>query len=84
MLQPIWYPACRDAWGRGMIFLWGFWLLLAIAVAWVILQRLRASRTPDPIEIVKGRYARGEIDAATYQRMLDDLRRPAAPEEREE
>ncbi len=65
-----------------MIFLWGAWLVLAIAIAWVILQRLRASRTADPIEIVKSRYARGEIDAATYHRMLDELGRAAATAQR--
>lgn len=61
------------AWGRGMLFLWTLWLLVAIGVAWAIVRQTRASRTRDPIDVIKRRYARGEIDAPTYHRMLDEL-----------
>ena len=60
-----------------------FWLLVAAAV---ILLAFRASSGrwwgkgsssagESAEDIVRARYARGEIDRETYQRMLDDLRR---------
>lgn len=59
-----------------------FWtvVLVALAVlAWSLLQR-RGTRGAPPGEdraedILRQRFARGEIDEASYQRMLDELRR---------
>lgn len=75
---------CGSAWGWGMIMsMWLFWLLVILAVVWLV---RRSGRTTNggagergegrAVEILKERYARGEIDADTYHRMLDDLRRP--------
>jgi putative membrane protein len=58
------------------------WWVVGIAVL-VVLVRLVAgaaggfaSRTDDtPEQILKRRYARGDIDREEYQRRLDDLRR---------
>jgi putative membrane protein len=56
----------------------GMWILplLVGVVVWVMLRNRnvpdRPSETPE--EILKRRYAKGEIDRDTYQRMLGDLR----------
>lgn len=65
------------AWGMGWMGFW--WLLIAAAIVAVIILAPSARRgegsTDPPERIVKRRYARGEIDRATYERMLEDLRR---------
>ena len=59
-------------------------LLIAIlaGVAWLLYRVARRQgwtgggrRREGPEEVLRARYARGEIDRATYARMLDDLRR---------
>jgi putative membrane protein len=54
------------------------WLLLAATIAFVVWAAARASRgaggeSGSPREVLKRRYAKGEIDRETYQRMLRDL-----------
>lgn len=81
-----WCPMCGP-WGAGgwgmMIFMSLFWLLVIALVAWLV-YRLAAGgrggpgarpRGGEAEEILKQRYARGEIDRETYERMLDELRR---------
>lgn len=58
-------------------------LLVIGAVVWLIVRLVRdesgggdgagASRSESAEEILKRRYARGEIDRSTYRRMSDDL-----------
>ena len=67
-------------WDAGWHMGWmGFgWLVLAVLIALVVWAATRASRGAgsngeSPREILKRRYARGEIDRETYQRMLRDL-----------
>lgn len=59
----------------GWMGMWIVPLLIGVTV-WVLLKnrngRDRPGETPE--QIVKGRYAKGEIDRETYQRMLGDLR----------
>lgn len=79
-----WCPMCGGyrTGGWGMIFVGLFWLVVIVAVAWVI-ARAAGSRGggivpggKDNAEaILRERYARGEIDEATYRRMLEELRR---------
>jgi putative membrane protein len=62
----------------GWMAIW--WLLVPVLIAvllWGVLRSAREpSRTPEPPEeIVKRRYARGEIDRDTYERLLSDLKR---------
>lgn len=61
-----------------------FWLGLAAIIVWA-LARLASrlgrgaggsSGQPSATDIVKARYARGEIDAATYREMLAQLTAP--------
>lgn len=67
----------------------GWWLIGAALIAvlvWALLRTAGGSRAatregPEPEEIVKRRYARGEIDRETFQRMVTDLtaRPPSEP-----
>jgi uncharacterized membrane protein len=52
-------------------------LLIVVLVGWGLPPRPNASK-PSAEEIVRQRYARGEIDRETYQHMLADLRGPDA------
>lgn len=73
-----------DGWGW-MVFMMLFWAVLLILAVWLVL-RLVQNRGPVDTprqpggegraeDIVRDRYARGEIDRDTYTRMLEDLRR---------
>ena len=50
-----------------------FWILLIAGVVVVIGWLLRG-RADSPLEILRRRYARGEIDRETYIRMRRELR----------
>ena len=63
-----------------MGFMWLFWLVLIVIVVWLIVRstsgRLSTGEAQEsPEEILKRRYARGEIDKDEYDRRLNDLRR---------
>lgn len=64
--------------GAGMWLFWIFILVLAVlAVRWLASSG-GSSRQPtadeSPEEILKKRYARGELSRQEYERHLDDLR----------
>lgn len=59
-----------------------FWLLVAGLVIWAIVRWLSTRSTPDhqapingpsALEILEQRYARGEIDAVTFEQMRERL-----------
>lgn len=62
-----------------MIVVFLVWALVIGAVVWLVwravrrrsVSRLRGEETPETI--LEKRYARGEIDRATYERMRDEL-----------
>ncbi|SRR5579871_1853201 len=69
------------------------WLGLAVVALWALIRWLshnsstprsersqspgQMSSLPSPLGILKTRYARGEIDAATYRAMREQLEEPA-------
>lgn len=56
---------------------WIFGAALVAAVVWALLRSTRGPAngpTESPEQILKRRYANGEIDRDTYQRMLTDLK----------
>jgi putative membrane protein len=70
--------------GHGMHMggMWLWWLLaiaILLLVVWAVARAARpsgAARSADsPEATLKGRYARGEIDQAEYERRLRDLRK---------
>lgn len=66
--------------GWGWMGLW--WILIAMLICmavWFVISAARKngaqSTRETPEEAVRRRYANGEIDRETYQRMLEDLRK---------
>lgn len=80
-----WCPMCGamdGAWGWGMMFfMMLFWIAVLALVVWLIIRLTRdggrrgVAGGDRAEEVLRERYARGEIDRETYERMLDDLRR---------
>jgi putative membrane protein len=59
--------------------MWLFWLAIFVIVALAIHLAVRSMkksepRRESPQEILKRRYARGEIDREEYERAMEDLR----------
>jgi putative membrane protein len=79
-----WCPMCGSdgLWGGTMMgFMMLFWLLVIVWVGWLIYRasaggwsRGAAPPVETPEDILKARYARGEVDKELYERMLADLR----------
>lgn len=66
-------------WGLfGVLHMLAFWVLV-IGGIWLLMRLLvgegRASREKTPLDILKERYARGEIDKAEYDQRKADLER---------
>lgn len=70
---------CSSMWGGGMMILW---VLVAAAIVWFFWMWSRGAWTrgtpPDEgrdaaEQVLRERFARGEIDDATFQRMLAEL-----------
>jgi putative membrane protein len=60
--------------GLGMVF----WLLVVLLLVWIVARAggsgsWRSDETPE--QILKHRYARGEIEREEYERRLADLRK---------
>lgn len=66
------------AWGWGWM-LWSvlsmllFWGGLAVLVVWVVRQFVGGRQANGALGVLRERFARGEIDAETYQRMRREL-----------
>lgn len=62
-------------WHMGGMGLW--WLLIIAAVGLVLWFAARRGRggQESPEQMLKRRYANGDIDRETYERMLEDLRK---------
>jgi len=66
--------------GFGGGFMWIIWILFIVAVIWIIRSAASSgSSNPPPatresaLEILKARYARGEITAEEYKRMRQEI-----------
>ena len=79
-------PGMMGNWGMGwfgMIFMMTFWVLVIVGIVYLIkwliqsTSRGQASGASDnrPLEILKERYARGEIDSAEFEAKRKDLSR---------
>lgn len=68
----MWMGGCHMGW---MWFGLPFFIVLAV-VAWVLLTRRdKQGETETPEALLKRRFAKGEIDEETYNRMLEQLRK---------
>jgi len=71
----------HEGWDGGHMVWMGFWwILLALTflgALWFAAQRGRNGTDggDSPERVLKRRYANGEIDRETYERMLEDLRK---------
>lgn len=58
-------------------FMWIFWLLLVIAIVWIIKAAATGGnsmgRQKSALDILKERYARGEINQETFEQKKKDL-----------
>lgn len=61
----------------------GAWALVLALVVWFLAREPRRARHPDPADILRDRFARGEISEEEYRRAMaaldDDPPAPAAP-----
>lgn len=82
-----WHEYWHQGWGPvGMGWMWVWWVLVAIAFVAVIWTLVRLAgrhiaQTETPEDILRQRYARGEVDRDTYLQMLADLRGLPGPGE---
>ncbi len=58
--------------------MWIVWLVILVAIVWVVRSAVtggeeRSRKTPSPLELLKARYARGEISRDEYRRMREEL-----------
>ena len=81
-------PMCEamtGPWGWAMMLLMGlFWIAVIGGVGWLLYRLLRgrgggSSPDAEAKAILRDRYASGEIDRATFERMREDLDRDGAP-----
>ena len=74
----------HDGMGWWMVFGGAVWLVFLITIAWLLItvfssglrseaDRDLRSNDSDPFEIVRRRYATGEIDREEFQQILRDL-----------
>jgi putative membrane protein len=68
-------------WGMGVgwLFMIVFWVLVILGIVYLVKLIARGGRNKKvdemPLDILKRRYARGEISRADYEKMKDDLRK---------
>jgi putative membrane protein len=80
-MPMLWYGS---GWGGVLFMLFSmiFWAAVLGVLAWGVVRWLttpaRSASGPSAMEILRQRFARGEIDAATFEQMRDRLE--AAPD----
>jgi len=68
-----WWPMMH--YGYGGVFMWIIMIVLigVLIYLFIQLQKGKAGSTETPLEILKKRYARGEITKEDFDRMKKDL-----------
>lgn len=64
--------------GFGGGFMWLFWILLIVAIVWIVKVVSGSENNPpdkqmSALDILKERYARGEIDQQEFEQKRKDL-----------
>ncbi len=68
--------------GGGMWFSWLFWIILIVVIIWAIIQFTNRSQPMNftnsidnetSLDILKKRYAKGEITKEEFEKMKEDL-----------
>ena len=66
-------------WGMGFGFGWIIGLIVLVVVIWLIIKAVNQNRNPNlqnkksPMDILKKRYARGEIDKEEFEEKKKDI-----------
>ncbi len=68
-------------WGGGMWFGWIFWLVIIGVIVWLLISQSGRYRNQNqinphlesPLDILKKRYAKGEISKDQFEQMKKDL-----------
>lgn len=70
----------HDLMGSGMWFGWIFWLLLIFLIVWFVVTQIKKGKQDSqsisqesPMDILKKRYAKGEITKKQFEQMKKDL-----------
>jgi putative membrane protein len=67
--------------GGGMWFSWLFWIIIIAVIAWLVLSKVNRSQKnsgsrsskESPLDILKNKYAKGEINKEEYLEKKKDL-----------
>ena len=66
----------------GMCFGWLFWIVLIVVIVWAVVKftnrnlpidSINSVKKETPLDILKKRYAKGEITKEEFERMKKDL-----------
>ena len=83
-----------NGWGGWLVMSLGtiLWIALLVVLVWALIRWITNKTTavpprdytvppigPSALEILRQRYARGEIDTATFEQMRERLEPPGAP-----
>lgn len=69
----------EHGWGFGMGFGWIIGLLIIIAIIWIVVKSMNKNNrslqpnSKSPLDILKERYAQGEIDKQEFEERKRDL-----------
>lgn len=61
--------------GVGGGFMWLFWLILIVALIWVIMAGINGGgrQNKSPLELAQERYAKGEISREEFEQIRKDI-----------
>ena len=65
-----WWTACGGLW---MLIFWGGLIALIIWGIMRLTKRSNSAPKHDPLDVAKGRYARGEISREEFEQIKNDL-----------
>jgi len=65
-----WWTACGGLW---MLIFWGGLIALVIWGITRIARRNESAPKRDPLDVAKGRYARGEVSREEFEQIKKDL-----------
>ncbi|MBS3149450.1 SHOCT domain-containing protein [Candidatus Woesearchaeota archaeon] len=57
----------------GNIFIMLFWILIIILIMWIIIKLSKNNKKETSLEILKRRYAKGEINKKEFDKLKKDL-----------
>ena len=63
-----------------MVFMILFWIIAIVIIVWLVKEKkffnlVKDNDTKNPLEIIKERYAKGEINKKQYEQMKKELMR---------